>query len=78
MSKISVFKQYYLCKQELIYSARNTETQLLRGIFLCPITASLSKCPPFCGMVILVTFMRALKTVSLLSRNFISISDEDI
>jgi len=40
----------------------------------CPTAAHLSKCPPFCGMVILMTFMCALKTVRLLSRNFSSTS----
>ena len=39
-----------------------------------PNSSSFSKCPPFCGMVIFMTFVCALQTATLLSRNFISIS----
>jgi len=47
LPKISVFKQYFLRKQELVFCVRDTVTLLLSGIFLHPIAARLSKCPPF-------------------------------
>jgi len=40
---------------------------LWRGVFLRPIVARLSKWLPFWGIVILMTFMCALKMVHLLS-----------
>jgi len=55
--KISAFKQYYLHKQELVFCVRDTATLLLSGIFVRPIAACLSKCPPLLGMVILMTFV---------------------
>jgi len=45
--KISTFKQYNLCKQELVFCVRDTVTLLLSGVFLYPIAAHSSKCPPF-------------------------------
>ena len=54
--------QYYLCKQKLVYCVHDTAMQLLTG----PIAAHLSKCPPFFGIVILMTFVRTLSLAILL------------
>ena len=47
---------------------------LLSGVFLRPIAARLSKCPPFFGMVILMTFVATLGIYGIASRNFILVS----
>jgi len=70
----SAFKQYYLRKQELVFCALDTATSLLSGVFLRPIAARLSKCPPFFGMVILMTFVATLRIYGIASRNFILVS----
>jgi len=43
-------------------------------VFLRPIAALLSRCPPFFGIVISMTFVCALMMARLLSGNFITIS----
>jgi len=62
------------CLNSITYASRNLFTVrawycdvLWCGIFLRPTAARLSKCPPFFGMVILMTFVCEVKTVSLLS-----------
>jgi len=74
LPKISAFKQYYLRKQELIFCVRDTATLLLSGVFLRSIAARLSKCPPFFGVVILMTFFATLGIYGIASRNFIIVS----
>jgi len=59
----------------ITYASRNLFTVRIiqwRTVMWC--IPHLSKCPPFSGTVILMTFACALKTATLLSRNFISIS----
>jgi len=53
--KINMFKQYYLHKQEFVYCAHDTATQLWHGIFLRQIAARFSKCPASFGIIILMT-----------------------
>jgi len=60
--------------RNFFFCAHDSVMWLLTGVFLRPIAAHLSKYPLFCGMIILMTFICALKMVSLLSRNFISTS----
>jgi len=74
LPKISEFKQYYLRKQALVFCVCDTSTLLLSGIFLRPTAARLSKCPPFFGMVILMTFVATLDIYGIASRNFILVS----
>jgi len=74
LPKISAFKQYYLRKQELDFCVRDTATLLLSGVFLCPIAARLSKCPPFIGTVILMTFVAMLGIYDIAARNFTLVS----
>ena len=69
-----MFKQYYLCKQQLLFCVRDTVTSLLSGVFLCPIAARLWQCLPFFGMVILMTFVTMLGIDGIASRNFILVS----
>ena len=43
-------------------------------LFLRPIAARLLKCPPFFGIVILMTFVATLRIYGIASRNFINTS----
>ena len=47
----------------------DTATSLLSGVFLRPIAARLLKCPPFFGMVILMTFVATLRIYGIASRH---------